>query len=164
MDKEYFKILIEKYLDGNASTAEVKELCEWIKNNDSLDRWIMQAIERSDSHLDEEVYERLYTRIKENIESREKKSHRRFSFVPMLRWAAVVCLPIIAALAVYELRLDSKVDTLPLVVTAESGERAKVQLPDGTKVNINSASQISYPHDFNGKKESSSSMEKPISR
>ena len=44
MDKEYFKILIEKYLDGNASTAEVKELCEWIKNNDSLDRWIMQAI------------------------------------------------------------------------------------------------------------------------
>ena len=56
MDKEYFKILIEKYLDGNASTAEVKELCEWIKNNDSLDRWIMQAIERSDSHLDEEVY------------------------------------------------------------------------------------------------------------
>ena len=152
MDKEYFKILIEKYLDGNASTAEVKELCEWIKNNDSLDRWIMQAIERSDSHLDEEVYERLYTRIKEDIESREKKSHRRFSFVPMLRWAAVVCLPIIAALAVYELGLDSKVDTLPLVVTAESGERAKVQLPDGTKVNINSASQISYPHDFNGKK------------
>lgn len=152
MDKEYFKILIEKYLDGNASTAEVRELCEWIKNNDSLDRWIMQAIERSDSHLDEEVYERLYTRIKENIESREKKSHRRFSFVPMLRWAAVVCLPIIAALAVYELGLDSKVDTLPLVVTAESGERAKVQLPDGTKVNINSASQISYPHDFNGKK------------
>ena len=131
MDKEYFKILIEKYLDGNASTAEVKELCEWIKNNDSLDRWIMQAIERSDSHLDEEVYERLYTRIKEDIESREKKSHRRFSFVPMLRWAAVVCLPIIAA---------------------ESGERAKVQLPDGTKVNINSASQISYPHDFNGER------------
>ncbi len=152
MDKEYFKILIEKYLDGNASTAEVKELCEWIKNNDSLDRWIMQAIERSDSHLDEEVYERLYTRIKEDIESREKKSHRRFSFVPMLRWAAVVCLPIIAALAVYELGLDSKVDTLPLVVTAESGERAKVQLPDGTKVNINSASQISYPHDFNGER------------
>ena len=152
MDKEYFNILIEKYLDGNASTAEVRELCEWIKNNDSLDRWIMQAIERSDSHLDEEVYERLYTRIKENIESREKKSHRRFSFVPMLRWAAVVCLPIIAALAVYELGLDSKVDTLPLVVTAESGERAKVQLPDGTKVNINSASQISYPHDFNGEK------------
>ena len=151
MDKEYFKILIEKYLDGNASTAEVKELCEWIKNNDSLDRWIMQAIERSDSHLDEEVYERLYTRIKEDIESREKKSHRRFSFVPMLRWAAVV-LPIIAALAVYELGLDSKVDTLPLVVTAESGERAKVQLPDGTKVNINSASQISYPHDFNGER------------
>ena len=152
MDKEYFKILIEKYLDGNASTAEVRELCEWIKNNDSLDRWIMQAIERSDSHLDEEVYERLYTRIKEDIESREKKSHRRFSFVPMLRWVAVVCLPIIAALAVYELGLDSKVDTLPLVVTAESGERAKVQLPDGTKVNINSASQISYPHDFNGER------------
>ena len=95
--------------------------------------------------------ERLYTRIKENIESREKKSHRRFSFVPMLRWAAV-CLPIIAALAVYELGLDSKVDTLPLVVTAESGERAKVQLPDGTKVNINSASQISYPHDFDGER------------
>lgn len=31
MDKEYFKILIEKYLDGNASTAEVEELCGWIK-------------------------------------------------------------------------------------------------------------------------------------
>lgn len=39
-----------------------------------------------------------------------------------------------------------------MVVTAESGERAKVQLPDGTKVKYKSASQISYPHDFNGER------------
>lgn len=48
MDKEYFKILIEKYLDGNASTAEVKELCEWIKitirSTDGLCKLLKEAI------------------------------------------------------------------------------------------------------------------------
>lgn len=153
MDKEYFKILIEKYLEGNASPAEIGELCEWIRNNDSLDRWMMREIEKCDSTLDKDVYDRLYTRIREVIDSREEKPRpRKVVFKRVVRWAAVICLPIVAALATYELLSTSATEMLPLVVSAEIGERAKVQLPDGTKVNINSASQISYPHDFDGKK------------
>ena len=46
MDKEYFKILIEKYLDGNASTAEVKELCEkiTIRSTDGSCKLLKEAI------------------------------------------------------------------------------------------------------------------------
>ena len=153
MEKEYLKILIERYLEGNASPAEVKELCDWIKTNDSLDRWLMREIEKCDSHIDQEVYDRLYARIKESIDSRERVPfYKRKMFVSAMRWAAIICLPIIAALTVYELSRTMSSDTLPLIVSADRGERAKAQLPDGTKVNINSASQISYPQDFNQKK------------
>lgn len=152
MDKDNFKILIEKYLEGNASPAEVRELCEWIRNNDSLDRWMMREIEKCDSSLDKEVYDRLYCRIQEAIDSREEKSRpKRIVFTRLMRWAAIICLPIVAALITYELLSTTTSDTLPLIVSAESGERAKVQLPDGTQVNINSASQISYPQNFGGK-------------
>ena len=152
MDKNNFKILIEKYLEGNASPVEVRELCEWIRNNDSLDRWMMREIEKCDSSLDKEVYDRLYCRIKEAIDSREEKPRpKRIVFTRLMRWAAIICLPIVAAGITYELLSRPTSDTLPLIVSAESGERAKVQLPDGTQVNINSASQISYPQNFGGK-------------
>lgn len=153
MDKDRFKILIEKYLEGNASPAEIEELCKWIRNNDSLDRWMMREIEKCDSSLDKEVYDRLYSRIKEAIDSREEKTRsKRIVFTRLIRWAAIICLPIVAALITYELLSTPTPDTLPLIVSAERGERAKVQLPDGTLVNINSASQISYPQNFNDKK------------
>lgn len=152
MDKNNFKILIEKYLEGNASPVEVRELCEWIRNNDSLDRWMMREIEKCDSSLDKEVYDRLYSRIKEAIDSREEKPRpKRIVFTRLMRWAAIICLPIVAAGITYELLSRPTSDTLPLIVSAESGERAKVQLPDGTQVNINSASQISYPQNFGSK-------------
>lgn len=153
MDKEYFKILIEKYLDGKATPTEVGELCEWVRNNDSLDRWIMHEIEKSDASLDREVYERLFACIQEAIDAREEKPRsKRIAFTRVMRWAAIICLPIVAALVTYEVLSTSVADTLPLVVSAERGERAKVQLPDGTQVNINSASKISYPQNFNDKK------------
>lgn len=152
MDKNNFKILIEKYLEGNASPTEIEELCKWIRNNDSLDRWMMREIEKCDSSLDKEVYDRLYSRIKEAIDSREEKPRpKRIVFTRLMRWAAIICLPIVAAGITYELLSRPTSDTLPLIVSAESGERAKVQLPDGTQVNINSASQISYPQNFGGK-------------
>lgn len=152
MDKDRFKILIEKYLEGNASPTEIEELCKWIRNNDSLDRWMMREIEKCDSSLDKEVYDRLYSRIKEAIDSREEKTRsKRIVFTRLIRWAAIICLPIVAALITYELLSTPTPDTLPLIVSAESGERAKVQLPDGTQVNINSASQISYPQNFGSK-------------
>lgn len=152
MDKDRFKILIEKYLEGNASPTEIEELCKWIRNNDSLDRWMMREIEKCDSSLDKEVYDRLYSRIKEAIDSREEKTRsKRIVFTRLIRWAAIICLPIVAALITYELLSKPTPDTLPLIVSAESGERAKVQLPDGTQVNINSASQISYPQNFGSK-------------
>lgn len=153
MKREDLKILIERYLEGAASLAEVKELCDWIKTNDSLDQWLMREIEQSDAHIDQAVYDRLYARIKESIDARESVPfYKRKFFVSAMRWAAIICLPIIAALAVYELSRNVSPDSLPLIVAADSGERAKVQLPDGTKVNINSASQISYPQDFNQKR------------
>ena len=152
MDKDRFKILIEKYLEGNASPTEIEELCKWIRNNDSLDRWMMREIEKCDSSLDKEVYDRLYSRIKEAIDSREEKTRsKRIVFTRLIRWAAIICLPIVAALITYELLSTPTPYTLPLIVSAESGERAKVQLPDGTQVNINSASQISYPQNFGSK-------------
>ena len=89
MKREDLKILIERYLEGAASPAEVKELCDWIKTNDSLDQWLMREIEQSDAHIDQAVYDRLYARIKESIDARESVPfYKRKFFVSAMRWAA----------------------------------------------------------------------------
>ena len=49
---------------------------------------------------------------------------------------------------------------MPFVVKADKGDKARIELPDGTNVVLNSASQMSYLNDFGKKTGVCNSMEK----
>lgn len=86
--------------------------------------------------------------------SREKKKHSVWN-VKLLRYAAVLLLPLVTGWTVYtvmEKRSEEQVSVYAsqlAEVEAGPGQRACATLPDGTKVWLSSGSKISYSRDFN---------------
>ena len=46
---------------------------------------------------------------------------------------------------------SSQITSAPIIVKADKGDKATVELPDGTNVVLNSASQLSYLNNFGEK-------------
>lgn len=139
MDKTHYKELIEKYFEGNMTDAEITELSVWIKNDRQLQNWWEDEFSKSDAGIDPVLRAELFARIKE-----ETKPVRKISW----RWAAAILLPICIAFFVYYLVDSSPTAGAPFIVKANKGDKATVELPDGTNVVLNSASQLSYWNNF----------------
>lgn len=76
-------------------------------------------------------------------------SRKFLSLKKALRYAAVILFPLLIFSTIYYYGLSTRgIDSLSVVRT-ERGERAIVTLPDGTKVEINADSELSYnPYSF----------------
>lgn len=162
MDKAHYKELVERYFEGSITEAEIKELSDWIKNDYRLQKWLEQEIANSGAMIDPVLSDKLFARIKERTIGNEAAIDAEVSVsVPKitksirasnLRWAAAIVLPIcIAFFTYYLLNVSTTVGT-PFIVKADKGDKATVELPDGTNVVLNSASQLSYLSSF-GEKE-----------
>jgi ferric-dicitrate binding protein FerR (iron transport regulator) len=71
------------------------------------------------------------------------------------RWMTVAGIAAVAILLFalgYSLRLSPAFSAEELIVTVENGQKANVQLPDGSQVSLNSASELRYPSNFGKKK------------
>ena len=64
------------------------------------------------------------------------------------KWAAAIVLPICIAFFTYYLIDSSQTVGAPFIVKADKGDKATIELPDGTNVVLNSASQLSYLNNF----------------
>lgn len=62
--------------------------------------------------------------------------------------AAAIVLPICIAFFTYYLVDSSQTVGAPFIVKADKGDKATIELPDGTNVVLNSASQLSYLNNF----------------
>lgn len=134
MDKENEKKLIDEY-----SERLFEEFCD------------------ADADItDPRVSNEMLSEIKLRSGIRKEKSKPVFRIVRVLRYAAILLLPVVSAISVYgimekrsaerELLCDSQF----AVIEADTGQRASAILPDGTKVWLSSGSKISYSRDFNG--------------
>ena len=167
MDKTHYKELIEKYFEGTITDAGIKELSDWIKNDRQLHNWWEQELEKSDSAINPVLRDKLFARIKEetlnkerntqNQETPKEQSQKKGKKIRTIRmnpwkWAAAILLPVCAAFFTYYLMESSQIAAAsPFIVKADKGDKATIELPDGTNVVLNSASQLSYPNNF-GKK------------
>jgi ferric-dicitrate binding protein FerR (iron transport regulator) len=112
--------------------------------------------EASEKGISREVQERMLQRIKCRMQEAETENVKRRAF-PLGRWmrytaAVILCVTIGLATHLYTRHSyqGNPADTVKtrLVVSAEKGQRANVTLPDGTRVWLNSHSQITYPNDY----------------
>ena len=151
MDKIYYKELIEKYFDGNITDAEIKKISEWIKNDLHLQNWWEEEFSKSDAGINPVLRDKLFARIKEQTQGKEetqgKENPRTIRMNPW-KWAAAIVLPICIAFFTYYLVDSSQTVGAPFIVKADKGDKATIELPDGTNVVLNSASQLSYLNNF----------------
>ena len=151
MDKIYYKELIEKYFDGNITDAVIKELSDWIKNDRHLQNWWEEEFSKSDAGINPVLRDKLFARIKEQTQGKEetqgKENSRTIRMNPW-KWAAAIVLPICIAFFTYYLVDSSQTVGAPFIVKADKGDKATIELPDGTNVVLNSASQLSYLNNF----------------
>ena len=151
MDKIYYKELIEKYFDGNITDAEIKKLSDWIKNDRHLQNWGEEEFSKSDAGINPVLRDKLFARIKEQTQGKEetqgKENPRTIRMNPW-KWAAAIVLPICIAFFTYYLVDSSQTVGAPFIVKADKGDKATIELPDGTNVVLNSASQLSYLNNF----------------
>lgn len=151
MDKIYYKELIEKYFDGNITDAEIKKLSDWIKDDRHLQNWWEEEFSKSDAGINPVLRDKLFARIKEQTQGKEetqgKENPRTIRMNPW-KWAAAIVLPICIAFFTYYLVDSSQTVGAPFIVKADKGDKATIELPDGTNVVLNSASQLSYLNNF----------------
>lgn len=151
MDKIYYKELIEKYFDGNITDAEIKKLSDWMKNDRHLQNWWEEEFSKSDAGINPVLRDKLFARIKEQTQGKEetqgKENPRTIRMNPW-KWAAAIVLPICIAFFTYYLVDSSQTVGAPFIVKADKGDKATIELPDGTNVVLNSASQLSYLNNF----------------
>ena len=151
MDKIYYKELIEKYFDGNITDAEIKKLSDWIKNDRHLQNLWEEEFSKSDAGINPVLRDKLFARIKEQTQGKEEtqgKDNPRTIRMNPWKWAAAIVLPICIAFFTYYLVDSSQTVGAPFIVKADKGDKATIELPDGTNVVLNSASQLSYLNNF----------------
>lgn len=138
MDDSNYKIirLIERYLVGEASDEEKKELMEWVQANPKRQSFL-EEFQNSEA-LEER------TKFTAAIDSRQalrrlKKTmriHRRYSFQNLTRYAALVALPLILSLFVWWIMDFPKEETTSPVAITPGGQRAILTLAGGTTVQL----------------------------
>ena len=129
--------------------AQYRKLIDWIKNDRHLQNWWEEEFVKSDAEIDSALRDKMFARIKEGTVGKSRFS--RVIRMDILKWVAMICLPVCIAFFTYYLIDQSQAPGMPFVVKADKGDKARIELPDGTDVVLNSASQLSYLNDF-GKK------------
>lgn len=145
--------LLDRFMKGETSAEEEQQLLDWFRRSSSrdeiLDFYRHRWEESKDGVLTEETLERMFHQIKSRMYVLEP---RRFPWRNYLKYAAAVILIVGVGIASHLFTRHSLVvEEKQYVVEAEKGQRASVTLPDGTKVWLNSHSEIKYSSDYGNK-------------
>jgi ferric-dicitrate binding protein FerR (iron transport regulator) len=153
MDQEISDIF-RKYLAGEATERESGRLVFYIKTNPQLHHWFEHQIQNSPSEINGELKRKMFDTIREQAhETPQPTKPIRIGFPKWGRVAAAILIPLVIAFGGYHFFANEKNETVEsLVVTAEKGEKANISLPDGSRVWLNSGSQLVYYSDYNRKK------------
>lgn len=132
--------LLYKYFKGNATTAEEKQILDWVEAND----------ENREAFLKERM---LYD-ISLFSSKEDAKQKKTIQFTPMFRWTARIAAAVIIGVCGYFMTTDYiyNKDAQLQTVTVPAGQRAQITLADGTRVWLNSKSTLTYAANF-GRKE-----------
>ncbi len=145
--------LNRKYINDNLTPEELKKLREQV--NTLSDEEIGDAMLKDwDEFLDARScdMDESLMRMKADIDRRieESRKPRRSAWIKVVSLAATILLPLFVVATVYLYLNGNYSGTDPRqshVITAK-GERAKVMLPDGSEVSLNSDSNIGYYADY----------------
>lgn len=160
--QEKLAILLSRKLSGEATSEELKELEEWIKNNPQ-DHYVIEALESYWHNIpsqgffnisDSTHFERILNKAVSPVvalpgaEDRRKKTK-----LVWWKWAAAaaVFIGVLSAGALMLNRQFFKNDEVAKsdIVTSPA-TKSRIILPDGTKVWLNASTRLHFDKEFNG--------------
>jgi transmembrane sensor len=170
MEKQQFV----KYLENRCTSGEIDSIVAWFESGAPQPGDLIMLKELWDQYTpsgqfpDETRLEILLDRLHSRIKMTDKPQNsinagkagfpvlRKVQFF-LLRAAAILLIPLLAALlytraqykSLHEEYNHAAVNTIN--ITAPTGSRTYIELPDGTGVHLNHGSRISYPQQFTGK-------------
>jgi transmembrane sensor len=152
-EKNRISVLFSKYVANEANKAEVSEFLELIKSEDAgleLDTEMEGLWSRQNAVTGDEVdWQRIY-----NIAVASDPEIKTFSTSRRVWLGAAAMLIGICSVAVWLGMYKNFIAEAPSYVSgrAGAGKTLVVNLSDGTKVTLNSGSELRYPESFKGSK------------
>lgn len=144
--------LFEKYLRNEASSEDIDRLISVLKEDEAINEFFETELLSMSSDMPKEIQERLFADIIDKINIDRSRRRVNINYKPILKWVAVLVLPLLSALFVcVAMNRGNVIGDNQVTVSASNGEKAEVVLSDGSKVWINSGSQITYDNSYNKK-------------
>lgn len=136
--------LLHRFFEGKVTSEEKKDIKQWIAE--------------SDEHRDQLFKERMIFdamivsgKIPNSQSEPVKRKPLLRVFVELSKIAAVVVVMLIAGIYFYTQKMN-EINLATNTIIVPVGQRANIQLPDGTNVWLNARTQMSYPAYFTGAK------------
>lgn len=157
---------LKKFLEGRCSSEEALRIIKWSQSEEAEaelgqtieEIWREHGSRRNDLFSKPEIYQKILAQIRweEPAPATRLKTRKPFYQNLYFKIAASVLLLITAGIALREMSLMKEGNSSILVVdecvvkSASMGQKSTIFLPDGTKVRLNSGSEISFPSQLSG--------------
>ncbi len=153
MNKQEFKSLIDKYLNGESTVQEEKHLIDFFDSYRADNEvWDTEAL-GDITQFNQRLHKAIHTKSgleKENLKSVKSPLLNRF-----FKIAAMVIVVLGLSLTLYNIQKEDIIK--PQLITwkakkTDNGEKLTFRLSDGTVVKLNSKSKLRFPNTFSDKK------------
>ncbi|WP_448137260.1 FecR family protein [Sphingobacterium siyangense] len=142
MMEEKAKQLLQKYLNGEASAAEIKQVEDWYAQLDNASKKIPQERKAA-------LREQLLANIQSGISEKESK-RPSLLYSPVFKIAAAILMIASIGLLYWKVNNQPIAPSAQIVTTTLAGEHKKIVLADGSEIIMEPSSKISYPSKFKG--------------
>lgn len=144
--------LLKRFVDGLYTHDDADRLLDSLRNNhdhaginEVMDAVWISSADKFPTSVEQEQYKEEARQLLNRIQKKE----RRFSFLPLLKYTAVLIVVISIGWSINEFTRSSEQKELVYTeIRVKNGEHKQITLPDGTKVVLNAGSYMKYPEHF----------------
>lgn len=140
--EEQAQQLLKKYLDQQASPAEIKQVESWYA---SYEHQTTSLNEDRKAEIGAQVLAKLKQEMEKLNEPKVFRLSRTFQWAKI---AAAITLISASGLAIWSLSVQKAVPERLLAISTAAGENKKIILPDGSEVSLSPSARLLYPQKF----------------
>lgn len=151
-DLKYINNLLKRFVDGLYTRKDADDLLKHFhagKYNTEISEAMDNVWEEMEEDEVSSLQHQQYREEARLLLSRIRKPEKRFSFIPYLRYVAIVAVILSIGWGGFRLIRSNQEKVLTYTeVHVKNGEHKRIILPDGTSVTLNASSYLRYPREF----------------
>lgn len=151
-DLKYINNLLKRFVDGLYTRKDADDLLKHFhagKYNTEISEAMDNVWEEMEEDEVSSLQHQQYREEARLLLSRIRKPEKRFSFIPYLRYVAIVAVILSIGWGGFRLIRSNQEKVLTYTeVHVKNGEHKRIILPDGTSATLNAGSYLRYPREF----------------